>query len=222
VSRRQIGDARLEVMRRGTLVRPELKLAKYSALVPAPQPDRRQPYFIYAGLVFTTLTYEYMHNWEWAQEHHRYANCYYERFPSQEQAEIVLVHEVLAHEINLGYHQVRGAIVERVNGIRIRELRDVVRAIATPLDRFTSSRPTIMPRRESSTIATAYGTRIAVDAGRAERHREIPQNGIAYDRSIDLRGTRRGTCHDHASWRSRRLAHAIEPAVAADWTPTRA
>jgi S1-C subfamily serine protease len=191
VSRRQIGDSlELEVMRRGTLVRPELKLAKYSALVPPPQPDRRQPYFIYAGLVFTTLTYEYMHNWEWAQEHHRYANSYYERFPSQEQAEIVLVHEVLAHEINLGYHQVRGAIVERVNGIRIRELRDVVRAIATPLDRFHVIETDYHgPRCESSDYHTAYGTRIVVDAGRAERATKeiLVQNGIAHDRSIDLR-----------------------------------
>jgi hypothetical protein len=169
-----------------------VKLAPFQALVPPPRPDRRPTYFIFAGLVFTTLTYEYMHEWEWAKEHHRYRHFAYEVFPSPRRKQVVLVREVLAHQINLGYHQMSEAIVERVNGVEIVELRDVVRALASPAGDFHVIETDYHgPRGESqrSDYHSSYGTRIVLDAKTAERATAeiLSEHGIAHDRSPDLR-----------------------------------
>jgi hypothetical protein len=131
-----------------------------------------------------------MFGWEWAKDHHRYNHCYYELFPSAERKQIVIVHEVLAHEINLGYHQVHGAIVEKINGVRIVEIRDLLHALVAPLGKFHVIETDYHgPRRESSDYHAAYGTRIVIDASQAERATAeiLAQNGIAHDRSADLR-----------------------------------
>ena len=44
----------------------------------------------------------------------------------------MLVNQVLAHDINVGYHQIHGAVVERINGVDIVAMRDVPRALAAP------------------------------------------------------------------------------------------
>ena len=99
---------------------------------------------------------------------------------------------MLAHEINLGYHQMREMIVERVNGIDITEIADVVRALASPQGRFHVIETDYHgPRSEShrSDYHSSYGTRIVLDASQTERAtREIlEQHGIPNDRSPDLR-----------------------------------
>src|SRR4051794_22507929 len=50
--------------------------------------------------------------------------------------EIIVITQVLAHEINLGYHLMREMVVERINGIEIAEMRDVQRAFASPRGNF--------------------------------------------------------------------------------------
>jgi hypothetical protein len=188
VTRHQIGEPlAVDIYRRGERARVELTLRSYTAMVPPPAPDRRPSYFIFAGLVFTPLSYEYMHNWDWARDHYGYH--YNHMLPSPQHRQIVLIHEVLAHAINIGYHQVRGAVVERVNGVDIAELRDVVRAVASPTGRFHVIETDYHgPRNESSDYHSAYGTRIVLDAARtAGATTEIlAQNGIARDRSADL------------------------------------
>lgn len=193
ISLRQVGDrVDITVSRAGTLKTVAVKLKHYAALVPPPRPDRRPSYFIFAGLLFTTLSYEYMHDWEWARDHHRYVSFARNTFPSTRRREVVLIHEVLAHDINLGYHQTRGAVVERINTIEITELRDVVRAFAQPPGDFHVLETDYHgPRSESSRsdFHSSYGTRIVLDATRAEAATTeiLAQHGIPSDRSADLR-----------------------------------
>jgi len=187
---KQIGDrVSLDISRGGHAMMIDVPLSPYVALVPPPRPERRPSYLIFAGLVFTTLSWEYMHNWEWAKDHHRYRACAQEMFPSELRREVVIVHEVLAHEINVGYHQVRGAIVERINGHAIGEIRDVVRALEQPLDAFHVIETDYHgPRRDSSDYHTSYGTRIVIDATAAERATAeiLGAHGISAARSVDL------------------------------------
>ena len=192
ISSRQVGDkVRIDVLRKGRARRLTVELAQYATLVPLPRPDQRPTYFVFAGLVFTPLTHDYMFGWDWAKEHHRYASYFYEGFPSARRRQIVLIHEVLAHEINLGYHQMRGLVVERINGIEIGDIRDVVRAIGKPRNgSHVIDTDYHGPRSEShrSDYHSSYGTQIVLDATKtAQATAEIlVQHVIPSDRSPDL------------------------------------
>jgi hypothetical protein len=193
VSEKQVGAALdVSIIRRGEAKTVKLTLGHYVSLVPLPQPDRRPSYLIFAGLLFTPLSYEYMHDWDWAEKHHRYRQLAYEEFPSEHRKQIVLLPQILVHDINLGYHQMREAVVERINGIAITEMKDVVRALERPAGKWhVIETDDHGPRSESrrSDYHSAHGTRIVIDASRAERAtiEILAQHGIPADRSPDLR-----------------------------------
>jgi len=193
IAMKQIGErAELSIVRRGEPTHVTITLAQYVSLVPLPRPDLRPSYIVFAGLLFTPLSHEYMAEWEWAGNHHRYENFRYETFPSPTRRQVVLVREVLAHEINLGYHQMADAVVERINGIAITEMRDVVRALAAPLGAFHVIETDYHgPRSESRRVDyhASYGTRIVLDAAACERATAeiLEQHGIPHARSQDLR-----------------------------------
>jgi S1-C subfamily serine protease len=191
VSRHQVGGhVTVEILRLGEPQQLTIPLRKLVALVPPPQPDRRPTYFIFAGLVFLPLTYDYMATWKWDNVTPRFKHYYYSRLPSERHEQIVLVNQVLAHDINVGYHQVHGAVVERINGIDIVAMRDVARALAEPVGKFHVIELDYHGMRgESSDYHSSYGTRIVIDAARAAQATAeiLAQNGIANDRSPDLR-----------------------------------
>ena len=193
ISRRQVGDrVDMAVLRGGAALRVTVQLARYVSLVPLPEPDRRPSYFIFAGLMFTPLTHAYMEHWEWAREHFRYQMLYHATLPSPERRQIVLLHEVLAHPINLGYHQMRGAVVDRINGVAIGDMRDVVRAFAEPMAGLHVVETDYYgPRSESkrSDFHHSFGTHIVIDASSAARATAevLAQHRIPSDRSDDLR-----------------------------------
>ena len=191
VSGHQVGSTLgVEILRRGEPHQLAVRLRKLIALVPPPQPERGPSYLIFAGLIFLPLTYDYMATWKWDNVSPRFKHYYYNRLPSPRHEQIVLVNQVLAHDINVGYHQVNGAIVERINGIDIISLRDVPRALAAPIGRFhVIELDHHGTRGESSDYHASYGTRIVLDAAAGARATAeiLAQNGIAHDRSPDLR-----------------------------------
>ena len=173
VSRHQVGnEIFVEILRNGEPHRLAIQLRKLVTLVPPPQPDRRPTYFIFAGLVFLPLTYDYMTTWKWENVTPRFKHYYYSRLPSARHEQIVLVNQVLAHDINVGYHQIHGAVVERINHIDIVAMRDVPRALKTPLGKFHVIELDYHGTRgESSDYHASYGTRIVIDARAAARRR---------------------------------------------------
>jgi len=149
-------------VRNGKPMRLGVVLKKIVALVPPPQPSRRPSYFIYAGLVFMPLTYDYMSTWKWDDVTPRFKHYYYNRLPSERHAQIVIVNQVLPHDINVGYHQLHGAVVERINGVEIRGMTDLARAFAAPAGRFHVLELDYHGTRgESSDYHASYGTRAA-------------------------------------------------------------
>jgi S1-C subfamily serine protease len=191
ISRHQVGGkVMVEILRRGEPLALAIRLRKLVALVPPPQPERRPTYFIFAGLVFLPLTYDYMTTWKWENVTPRFKHYYYSRLPSERHEQIVLVNQVLAHDINVGYHQIHGAVVERINGVDIVAMRDVPRALAAPAGKHHVIELDYHGMRgESSDYHSSYGTRIVIDAAHAARATAeiLAQNGIASDRSPDLR-----------------------------------
>jgi len=191
VTRHQVGGKiSVEILRRGEPHQLAIELRKLATLVPPPLPDRRPTYFIFAGLVFLPLTYDYMTTWKWENVTPRFKHYYYSRLPSERHEQIVLVNQVLAHDINVGYHQIHGAVVERINHVDIVSIRDVPRALEAPIGKFHVIELDYHGMRgESSDYHSTYGTRIVLDAALAARATAeiLAQNGIASDRSADLR-----------------------------------
>jgi len=191
VSRHQVGEKiAIQVLRAGTPLQLTVALEKLVALVPPPQPDRRPSYLIFAGLVFMPLTYDYMSTWKWEDVTPRFRHYYYNRLPSERHQQIVIVNQVLAHDINVGYHQLHGAVVERINGVDIVSMADIARAVAKPTGRFHVIELDYHGTRgESSDYHSSYGTRLVIDAELATKATAeiLAQHGISSDRSADLK-----------------------------------
>jgi S1-C subfamily serine protease len=103
-----------------------------------PQYDELPSYFVAGGLVFTPLTFNYMVSsgggWNSTSSKFRYLYENGVRTPECEQ--VVVLSQVLPHEINVGYHDEQNMIVAKVNGQKIRNLADVVAAFEKPQGKF--------------------------------------------------------------------------------------
>lgn len=190
VSRRQVGDSlKVEVIRDRQSLTLEVTLRQLVALVPPPAPDHTPRYFIFAGIVFVPLTFDYMSSWEWTKLDFRFKYYYYNQLPTPRRREVVLVSHVLAHDINIGYHQVRGAIVERINGMDIGEMNDISQALREPLGRFhVIEIDNHSIRAESHDYYPGCGSRIVIGAGAASlaTGEIIAQYGIKNSSSPDV------------------------------------
>ncbi len=102
------------------------------------QYDTPPRYFIYAGLVFTPLSLDYLKTFGRSWSDTAGAELTYELFyrrheaPRTMRSEPIVLSTVLADEVNANL-RVRGrALVDKINGIRIDRLEDVIRAIEQP------------------------------------------------------------------------------------------
>lgn len=187
LSMRQMGEtARLTVIRGAVAMDVPVKLRPGVRLVPGPEYDRRPTYFIYAGLVFTPLTRNYMNTWKWEEVLARFRHYSEEGLPSQDRRQIVILNQVLAHDANVGYHGVNQAVVVRVNGVPIAEMRDLPAAFAQPRNGFHVLE---LDNHASVWGADGAGTRLVLDAAQAAAaNAEILERyGIPSDRSDDLK-----------------------------------
>ena len=91
-------------------------------------------YFVYAGLVFTPLNLDYMRTlgqgWREAANAELTYELYYRRNESPETARLepIVLASTLAHPANANFKISHHALVDKINGIRIDKLEDVVRA----------------------------------------------------------------------------------------------
>jgi len=91
--------------------------------------DIRPSYFIYGGLVFCPLTYDYLKTWgsEWYAD--APANLLHLAdfgIPSVQNEEVVLIMKVLQSELNNGYQDCTDERILEVNGKKINNLRHLI------------------------------------------------------------------------------------------------
>jgi S1-C subfamily serine protease len=99
-------------------------------------------YFVYAGLVFTPLSRDYLRtfgqNWADAAGAELVYELFYRRQESPEKwrPEPIVLSAILSHPVNANL-AVRGrALIDKINGVRIEKLDDVIRAFESPSDKF--------------------------------------------------------------------------------------
>jgi S1-C subfamily serine protease len=138
----QVGDSLpLKIFRDGTIQEVSVTFRRpveRELLVPREQYDVRPTYYIFGGAVFCPLTKNYLLSWgDWysrAPKNLVYALQF--RDVKVEGEEVVVLMRVLADDVNLGYHDWSGWIVEKVDGRPINNLRELVNAVETGTDEF--------------------------------------------------------------------------------------
>ena len=137
VSHYQMGqEVPVGILRDGKVKTLLLKLKPFDLLVPGPQYDIRPSYYIFGGLVFLPLTANYLSLWKNGTAPSKLEDFYENGTASADYKQVVFINEVLPHDINVGYHDLKQAVVVKVNGKPISELKDVVEAFRHPLGDF--------------------------------------------------------------------------------------
>lgn len=188
VSLHQMSEtAKVEVWRKGVRLSLGVPLHDVPDLVPGPQYDQRPSYFMYAGLVFESLTANYMRLFEsGAPVEFRYLNELGLTTPQRQQ--VVFINVVLPHQVNEGYHHISQAIVTEVNGTPVGKLADVVAAVkkpvVTPQGRFL-----VVKLDHWAGSPDNRGNELVLDADAAEKAQPeiLKAFGIPSDRSDDLK-----------------------------------
>ncbi|MGB5156537.1 S1C family serine protease [Desulfobacterium sp. N47] len=135
MQQKQINDlAEFKILRNGKIKEASVKLTKpidYERLVPFERYEQSPAYYIRGGLVFETLTLNYLMEYGNEKDWHINApkeliNFYINGEPTREQREIVVLVKVLADEINVGYHDFVDAVIYSVNGVKISGIADLV------------------------------------------------------------------------------------------------
>ncbi|MGI9534143.1 MAG: PDZ domain-containing protein [Thermodesulfobacteriota bacterium] len=182
IQNKQVNDTLdLEVLRNGEKV-------KINVLLDTPiqdiqlvkiQNDVLPSYFIYGGLVFSTLTINYLQEW---------GNQWFRKAPSDlvtvaknnsktmQDEEVVLLIRVLASEVNLGYHENENLIIKKVNGKRIINMKELVDIVQTSEGDYIS-------------FEDVDGNEIVIDKTKADKtnQRILKIYRIGSDRSEDLK-----------------------------------
>jgi hypothetical protein len=125
----------LKIFREGKEMSVDLPVYVYTAdRAAGNQHDRPPKYFAYGGLVFTPLSQDYLRSFgrDWGDS--ASSELVYELFyvrhekPEAARPEPVVLATILAHPVNANLN-VRGrALVDKINGVRIEKMEDVIRA----------------------------------------------------------------------------------------------
>ena len=134
-------DCQMKIWRDGKEMDIVYKLPKAEykdSLIPAQSFDQDPEYVLTGGFVFVPLTEAYLRSWgsDWRQ-HAPFRLAYYDTGKVEpDRPERVVLSQVLPNEINLGYEGLRNAVIDEINGIRIKRISDIVTALKSPVNGF--------------------------------------------------------------------------------------
>ena len=176
---RYIGDKiKLDIRRGGKPKSVELTLAKWMPLVPRSRYDEPPQYFVYGGLVFQTLTRDYLTTWDkwWNKAPKEFLNYYYLGYRTPEQHEVVILTQILADEINVGYAHLYNEAVATLNGRAPLDMNEFVEMLSNA--------------RGVVEITTTSGGMIMLDADEVRKatQRILVRYHIPRDRTASLPG----------------------------------
>lgn len=165
------------ILRRGKVQAVSLRMAPMAWLVPRTEFDRRPMWFLYGGLVFQRLTAEFLRIWGehwWDKAPKELLHLFYSGNKKPERREIVVLAQVLADAVNVGYEAFHNDVVELVNGAAPVDMADFVHR----MDQATGE----------VVIQLSSGAKVILDAAtaRAAMPRILHRYHVPGDRSPDL------------------------------------
>ncbi len=182
---RQLGDRiTLTILRNGSLQDVNIALTQpidFDRLVPNEIYDTQPSYYIINGLVFEKLTLNYLKEYgignQWALNAPTdLLNLYLNGIKARERMEVIVLVKVLADKSNIGYHSFIDDVVDRVDGIKVSSLKELVQILKD------NSRPYHI-------LEDIYGHQIVIGTKGLDvnNRRILKKYRINSDRSIDLK-----------------------------------
>ncbi len=139
------GDVlKLKISRAGKTMPLDLTVAHRAVTDYVIQPytiDTAPQYYVLGGLVLQELSRQYLREWgaDW-QKKAPERFVYYDRFQAElfpdRQGKLVILSQVLPAATNIGYEMLSYLVVSKINGIPIKSVADVAKAVEKPLDGF--------------------------------------------------------------------------------------
>jgi S1-C subfamily serine protease len=134
---RFVGDeVTFEVLRGGELQTISFTLKPLRLLVPRDQYDIEPSYFVYGGLVFQPLSRDFLSTWDswWDKAPKEFLHYYYSGSRDEKRQEVVILTQVLADELNVGYEDLYSEAIMSVNGTQPRDLAHFAELIQNATD----------------------------------------------------------------------------------------
>ncbi len=171
---------KFEILRENKIMNIEIKLSEpinFGRLVPHERYDVAPTYYILGGLVFEPLTLNFLKEWgNWYDAAPmNLVNYYYYGEATDEQRQIIVLVEVLADEVNVGYHNWRYKVISYVNGKKISTMNDLVGAFEEHKGKY-------------HIIVDEWGYKIVLEKNKVDENsqRILEKYRISSDRSKDL------------------------------------
>ncbi|MBT8085447.1 MAG: trypsin-like serine protease [Woeseia sp.] len=141
VARHHVGEiVPVKVYRDGVVRGLEVPMKPPRFLVAEDSYDVKPTYYLYGGLLFVPLSRDLLMTWgsEWWQDApSEIVSTYENEIRTASRSEVVVLQKVLADRVNQGYHDFEAVIIERVQGRKIRDLKELVRIVESSTDEFT-------------------------------------------------------------------------------------
>jgi S1-C subfamily serine protease len=165
------------VLRGGAVCSVRMTMQPMAWLVPRTEFDRRPMWFLYGGLVFQRLTAEFLRIWGehwWDKAPKELLHLYYSGLRRPEQQEVVVLAQVLADRVNVGYEPFMNDVVAEVNGVRPVDMRDFIARMDAAVGEVV--------------LKLTSGATVLLDskAAKAAMPRILEQYHVPGDRSSDL------------------------------------
>ena len=97
--------------------------------------DRPVTYYIFGGFVFLPLSRPYLiseYGSKWSSKCAvKLKDLYYNGHKEEKDAEVIILSRVLASDINVGFHKFTNRVLEKVNGVKIKNMRQLIIEIET-------------------------------------------------------------------------------------------
>ena len=176
IQKEQVGSSvNIDVLRDGKIKIFSLTLNQTRndfLLVPHEAYDQKPRYFIYAGIVFSPLTKNFINSWDGAPEE---LIVEMSNHPSNERKEVVVALQVLPAEINKGYHNLNSWIVDSVDGNNFKDFDEFYQRVTASAKQYT-------------TFMNRSGYQVVIDREKAEESHEsiLRTYSVREDRSSDL------------------------------------
>lgn len=134
----------LEIVRQGKRMTLQTQLTDFPAesySVPLQTVKHPPNYVLRGGLLFQELNMNYLQLWgkDWMSKAPARLSIYQQleaHLPANKDRRLILLTRVLPMPINIGYQKLTNLIVSEINGIPIRQLKDVVTAFQNPQNGF--------------------------------------------------------------------------------------
>ncbi len=173
-----LGDtATLGILREGHEIEIKVPLRMAQPVISKCEYDVMPSYYIFGGLVFSPLTLNYLDTWgeKWWYQPVRLRFHFLMDMATPDEEQLAILQYVLADEVNVGYHNMRSLVVERVNGEKVKNLKDLIDKIESSNEKFIK-------------IETESHNRVVLskEAALAANSRILERYRIPADRSEDL------------------------------------